>query len=33
MVVTDIPSQTKTRWTAAKYLQWSKPDDGNFMKC
>mgnify|MGYP001607335295 CR=1 FL=1 len=32
MVVTDIPSQTKTRWTAAKYLQWSKPDDGNLYE-
>jgi len=32
MVVTDVPSQTKTRWTAAKYFQWSKPDDGNLYE-
>jgi len=32
MTVLDIPSQTKTRWTAAKYLQWSRPDDGNLYE-
>jgi Uma2 family endonuclease len=32
MAVTDVASQTKTRWTAARYLQWSKPDDGNLYE-
>ncbi len=32
MVVADIPSQTKTRWTAARYLKWSRPDDGNLYE-
>ena len=32
MAVTDIPSQTKTRWTAAKYFLWSRPDDGNLYE-
>jgi Uma2 family endonuclease len=31
-MITDVPSQTKTHWTAAKYLQWAKPDDGNLYE-